>query len=1356
MFIEVEMLCKECGKPFDIPQSSISEEIAKGYSNPTRCRECQESKLHRNQVYSMSYLNDDVIPKDMRPPAHERKYGLGFLNRGKLINGSKKYGGVIDEALTDKFKKINPYADEIVSNVNDPVGKPISMLVVPTGLGKSTWLPYKILLSNIGRRGRILMTQPRTITLRANENEGWDQTVPGFIASKLLGSDGIGYGKEVGLLYRNEATQKGKTNRLLFCTDGILIRFLETGQIDDYDVVIVDEAHEQSENMEIIFQLIKENIHRKKMKFVIASATINTERFTDYFGSDSVQVVEAPPSLATLHDIHIRWPEEKGGFTRATQWMPRMDTEVSSVDTDVVTVQGPTSELSQTVVDIVVAIRNSNKFHPPYTILNEPFGDVLVFVPTIAMVDECVERVSALDLPSLEVYACHAQLEDDEYARLLVSNRSAEKAVHDNSAPEIQRVIIGTNYAETSITFPNLRYVIDSGFIMKPRWKTQLQAYEVSPVLHSQAGCIQRAGRVGRRQSGEVFRLYTERSFKNPKLFSLETVKDVEINPLDKTILRLANAGIPVDSIDLMGLDGASHSKAEMERAVANLRDRGALSESNRLSNYGTKLSDVFASTSDESHLLSMSDRFGCLLEMAVFVSFVNAAGSLFTKGDFGEIQRRRWSLLMEDDLSFYMRVYTKWIEAKDGITEDDSLLQWLDEQGFRKKYLESVDESVLSRMQSFTLHTHEDASLRELDVKRLHRVRIVLAICLPERVFRCFDNDKYASLTDVAPGSVALRISPRSVCHRKNYSHILFMQRTVGKNKGKQQEISVQHIIKVSPEWPTVIKERNMLELAEYLQNVFESERELSRVTESQINGELKLKRADIETFKVGEVRAFIPIHSKIDNTEGVMLSTCITHDDRMVTLRFSEIEYRHDGTPVYPRIKKIFVVTIEEILPTDTLVVSQKTLFERMKIGSEFRRVISKADSNTIALLDHAVVEIEPNFMYGIHKKHIHAREIRDTKIEYNSEFDLVVHDGRGPGVLTDIILPKRNKPVYGLVYHGVVNGFSRSKENNEPVSAWITLTSGVDGRLNKQDTIGCSFSTIQPDQNICVRVTNVISRRDGKTQYQLKEVNKALVDECVLYTRYNQAHEFFIVGVTTSRFDGGYLALECVMDSDHERELKRELGIDSKAVSYIVEIDTNDNFFPMAKHDYCEGKIFRAFVLGKHKDSDRLWITQFGLNNTSKYMPGNIIHGFVKKRMESGYIIECEHGLRVEGSMLLSCREENEKPLEVNNSYRFIVQTSNGERDSILPVRSEPKIGCRYFGRVVVVNEEKQYLLVQLVPGNRYVGLLHSKQFLNSNIEGFKKHGEVMVEVDNIVNTDGKKKYSLREVPRRQTVT
>jgi ATP-dependent helicase HrpA len=346
-----------------------------------------------------------------------------------------------------------------------------------TGSGKSTQLPQYCLELGRGMEGRIAHTQPRRLAARA-------------LAARIAEEIGQPLGGSVGFRVRF-ADQVSDATRLVLMTDGLLLAELAADpQLRRYDTVIVDEAHERSLNVDLLMGVLKRLLPRRPdLKVIVTSATLDVERVSRFFDDAPVITVSG-----RSHPIEVRY---RGTPDAAED--PDLPAAVLDACQEIVTEPGQIGG-----------------------------GDILVFLPgerEIRDVGELLQRELQGRMDILELYS---RLSWEQQSRIF------------QRGPR-QRIVLATNVAETSITVPGIRAVIDSGLVRISRYspRNRLQRLPIEPV--SRAGAEQRKGRCGRLGPGLCLRLYTEADFEARPPF---TEPEILRTNLAALLLRLAADGL--------------------------------------------------------------------------------------------------------------------------------------------------------------------------------------------------------------------------------------------------------------------------------------------------------------------------------------------------------------------------------------------------------------------------------------------------------------------------------------------------------------------------------------------------------------------------------------------------------------------------------------------------------------------------------------------------------------------------------------------------------------------------------------------------------------------------------------------
>ncbi len=386
---------------------------------------------------------------------------------------------------------ITARAEEIRDAIRD---HQVVVVAGETGSGKTTQLPKICLELGRGVSGLIGHTQPRRIAAR---------TVADRIASEV----GTELGDLVGYQVRFTDTTSDRT-LVKIMTDGILLTEVAHDRLlRRYDTLIIDEAHERSLNIDLILGYLAQLLPRRRdLKVIITSATIDTERFAKHFEPFVVGEVPVIEVSGRTYPVEIRYKAE--GATD-----PNTD---GSANGD--------AELDQPQA-IVAAVRELAAEGP---------GDVLVFCSgerEIRDAEDALTRALRPDQPGTianEIVPLYARLSVAEQHRIFTAHRG-------------RRVVLATNVAETSLTVPGIRYVVDTGNarISRYSYRTKVQRLPIERV--SQASARQRAGRCGRLEDGICIRLYAEEDFESRPEF---TDPEITRTNLASVLLQMASLGL--------------------------------------------------------------------------------------------------------------------------------------------------------------------------------------------------------------------------------------------------------------------------------------------------------------------------------------------------------------------------------------------------------------------------------------------------------------------------------------------------------------------------------------------------------------------------------------------------------------------------------------------------------------------------------------------------------------------------------------------------------------------------------------------------------------------------------------------
>jgi ATP-dependent helicase HrpA len=438
-----------------------------------------------------------------------------------------------------------------------------------TGSGKTTQLPKICLELGRGQKGLIGHTQPRRIAASSTAKR---------IAQEL----GSPLGEHVGFKVRfNDTLSKGASVKLM--TDGILLAETQTDPLlRAYDTIIIDEAHERSLNIDFLLGYLKQLLPRRPdLKVIITSATIDAERFARHFGTPEkpAPVIEVS---GRLYKVEVRYrPVDKDPVTSANAkpGEPAPKAQVAREKRD----------LMEAVVDAVDELCRIGS------------GDVLVFLPGEREIRDCAESLRKHHPPHVEILPLFARLSVEEQDRVFKTTNA-------------RRIVLATNVAETSLTVPGIRYVVDTGLARVKRYsfRNKVEQLQIEPVAQSSAN--QRAGRCGRVADGVCIRLYEEDDFnKRPKFADPEILR----SSLASVILRMK-------SLHLTDVETFPFIEPPQGRAIADgyqlLQEVGAVDDANELTSLGRKLAKLPLDPRVGRMILAAVDNH-CLSEMLIVAS---------------------------------------------------------------------------------------------------------------------------------------------------------------------------------------------------------------------------------------------------------------------------------------------------------------------------------------------------------------------------------------------------------------------------------------------------------------------------------------------------------------------------------------------------------------------------------------------------------------------------------------------------------------------------------------------------------------------------------------------------------------
>ena len=706
-----------------------------------------------------SHLNVDqlVMARD--------RHRLNRLRKGKDAN-EKQYSelfeksnlkvrerlGRIPNIKLNQDLPVTQYADKLIAAIQK---HQVIIVAGETGSGKTTQLPQIAMLAGRGLTGLIGHTQPRRLAARS-------------VSQRIAEEVGEKLGESISFKVRfNEQGSQDSLVRLM--TDGILLAELANDRyLSKYDTIIIDEAHERSLNIDFIMGYLKQLLPRRKdLKVIITSATLDVNRFSNYFNG------------APIFEVEGR------SFPVELRYRPISEMSIGGSDDD--EFDDFEENLPRAVVKAVEECFQDaqEKGHPEH-------ADILVFASTEQEIRELQETLIKHGPRHTEVLPLYARLALAEQQKIF------------NPSGGGRRIIIATNVAETALTVPNIRYVIDSGFarISRYNYRSRVQRLPIEAV--SQAAANQRKGRCGRIAPGVCIRLYSEEDFLSRPEF---TEPEIKRTNLASVILQMQSLGLgsledfdfiePPDhrlvndgrklliELGAMTEKKANPSKATDENNNLPLSKRGVGGDSL------TKIGQQMAKMPIDPRLARMilgGAHFGALNEILVIVAALAVQDPRERPADKQMQADQKHALFREadSDFLFYLKLWDALLANRD-LSENkrrsfarNHFLSWL-----RLREWKKTHEQLVDLAQGLKLSFNE----KKASYENLHRALLTgllsfIANKTDERnVFMAVRQQK-------------ARIFPASTLHKSNTPWVMAFEMV------ETSQVYLRTLAKIEPEW--------------------------------------------------------------------------------------------------------------------------------------------------------------------------------------------------------------------------------------------------------------------------------------------------------------------------------------------------------------------------------------------------------------------------------------------------------------------------------------------------------------------------------------------------------------------------
>ncbi|PIR94193.1 hypothetical protein COT97_02585 [Candidatus Falkowbacteria bacterium CG10_big_fil_rev_8_21_14_0_10_39_11] len=510
----------------------------------------------------------------------------------------------------------------------------VTILEGPTGSGKTILAPLFLHLAGLTNHGGIGVTEPRRVAATSTAK---------FVHKEF------GHLAKIGYQVRHDHIRSGDED-IIYMTTGIMLReLLADPDLKKYKLIFVDEAHERSLDSDILLGCIKKIIARDpELKVVVASATIDTQKFSDYF--DGAPIVK----VAGFN------------FPVATHFSPR---DYDFNQRKIRDIHGQVIIAPPEYVEAIVR-------RVQYLCDSRPDGDIMIFVPGVKEINWVIDEIKKKKIHGLRFFPLHGSMNIEKQNECL--DQISER-----------RVIVSTNVGETSVTPDGIVAVIDSGLVKQTELVPTFSGHLVSSlqvVPHSQSGCKQRLGRTGRVCPGEYFALYTEDSFHSRPVY---TEPEIHRSSLENVLLHLISIG-EKDIEEFPFLDPPDHQR--VLDTLELLLELGAIDQNRNLTDLGRQMA-LLPLEPRIAKLVLTAEKYDCLMEATILAGFLSSGRQVYVyaKEDARPKAEAAWRLVQDQrsDFMTYLKIFRLWDRQPNEATQK----LWCREHFLHHRALFEVDQ---------------------------------------------------------------------------------------------------------------------------------------------------------------------------------------------------------------------------------------------------------------------------------------------------------------------------------------------------------------------------------------------------------------------------------------------------------------------------------------------------------------------------------------------------------------------------------------------------------------------------------------------------------------------------------------